>query len=58
MVTILRRGFFQVFFENKAKKAQNFGFLLALGSNIAAFFTFLHPKTYRKVWAKSVIRSS
>ena len=30
---------------------------LALGSNIAAFFIFLYPKTYPKVSAESVIRT-
>ena len=41
---MLRRGFFQDFFQ-------------MLGSNIAAFFIFLYPKTYPKVSAESVIRT-
>ena len=54
MVTVLRRGFYQDFFQNKAKNVKNYSFLV-LGSNIAAFFIFLHPQTYPKVLAESVI---
>ena len=32
-------------------------FFLALGSNIAAFFIFLHPKTYPKISAEPVMRT-
>ena len=54
MVTVLRRDFFQVYFQNKAKNVQNFIFLV-LGSNITAFYIFLHPKIYPKVSTESVI---
>ena len=57
MVAVLRKDYFKDFLQNKAKSAQNFSFFLALGSNIAAFFIFLYPKTYSKVSAKSVIRT-
>ena len=47
MVTVLRSGFFKDFFQNKAKKAQNFS-CLALVSNIAAFFIFSTQKHIAK----------
>ena len=53
---VLRRGFFQAYFHNKAKNVQNFIFF-RLGSYIAAFFIFQHQKIYPKVSAESVIRT-
>ena len=55
MVTVLRRGFWNRFFQNNANIVNN-EFFGALGSNNAAFFMFLRPKTYPKVWAEPVIR--
>ena len=50
-------AFFKSFFKINLKRRRTSVFL-ALGSNIAAFFIFLDPKTYRKVRAESVIWSS
>ena len=52
MVTIWRRGFYKDFWVFLLK------FFRAFGSNIPAFFIFLHPKTYSKIWDESVIRIS
>ena len=41
--------------EKKLKMSRTWIFE-ALGSAIVAFFIFLQPKTYSKVWAESVIQ--